>query len=368
MKTSSERRRVWLLSTAHLPHDPRIVGKIAPSLSKHYEVMVLLPRLKANGLISIPFFKKVWQRVLVSYPILLVNFWKIRPHIVHIFVAELLPLAFVFRWFGAKIIYEVQENLYKKIPTKAYNRSWWLERLFRFFDHKARKYFWLVFTEDAYLLSYSQLTMPHTVVHNFADSKWLTLPSPTPDLTRPTFFYAGVVSFERGFDTLVKAVALLKPHYPQIVVKLFGEKRFNEHQLQNLANYEGVKDNFQFFGYQPQAIAFTHAQEAVAGLALLKAVGDYPDSYPTKLFDYMALGLPVITSDLPLLRQVVQSSDCGFCVSATDAVALADAMRRCIENPVMLRKMGENGQKAVVEMYNWEKEAQKLQKFYEKIV
>ena len=65
------------------------------------------------------------------------------------------------------------------------------------------------------------------------------------------------------------------------------------------------------------------AARATAGLALLKPVGDYPDSYTTKLFEYMALGLPVITSDFPLYRDVVERSDrdplFGFrCVIVTE--------------------------------------------------
>ena len=59
---------------------------------------------------------KLWQRLLLTHPLALWYFLRFRPHIVHIFVAELLPLAFIFRWLGAEVIYEVQENLYKKIP------------------------------------------------------------------------------------------------------------------------------------------------------------------------------------------------------------------------------------------------------------
>lgn len=303
-----------------------------------------------------PFLIKLWQRLVLTHPLALWNFLRFRPHIVHIFVAELLPLAFVFRWLGAEVIYEVQENLYKKIPLKSYNRGWLFERLFRFFDQKARRTFKLVFTEDAYLNEYQNLPHPYSIIHNFASLYWLSTPLPVPNLVNPTFFYAGVISLERAFDTVLSALVIVKKSYPNVRLHLFGHLRIDSKFLDNSADYQFVKDNLVFYGYQPQEEAFKHTNDALAGIALLKPVGDYADSYPTKLFDYMALGLPIITSDLPLLRAVVEPANCGVCVSPYDSEALAEQMIWCIEHPESLRKMGENGRKAIVEKYQWEEE------------
>lgn len=303
-----------------------------------------------------PFLVKLWQRLVLTHPLALWNFLRFRPHIVHIFVAELLPLAFVFRWLGAEVIYEVQENLYKKIPLKSYNRGWLFERLFRFFDQKARRTFKLVFTEDAYLNEYQNLPHPYAIIHNFASLHWLYTPLPVPNLVNPTFFYAGVISLERAFDTVLSALVIVKKSYPNVRLRLFGHLRIDSKFLDNSADYQFVKDNLVFYGYQPQEEAFKHTNDALAGIALLKPVGDYADSYPTKLFDYMALGLPIITSDLPLLRAVVEPANCGVCVSPYDSEALAEQMIWCIEHPESLRKMGENGRKAIVEKYQWEEE------------
>jgi len=358
--------RVLLLSTVHPATDPRIVGKIAVSLRQKYEVLVLLPnQLLSKGLFPpyFPFYKRVWQRVLMVHPLILFHFLRMRPRIVHIFVAELLPLAFVFQWLGAEVIYEVQENLYKKIPIKTYNRGWLWVRLFQFFDQKARQHFKLVFTEDAYLNEYRQLSKPFAVVHNFASTQWISVPEPLPNLAQPTFFYAGVISVERAFDTLVKAVGLVKKTYPRVCIRLFGPLRVPA--VTQLEGYEEVKENLIFYGYQAQEKAFESTHDAIAGIALLKPVGDYSDSYPTKLFDYMALALPVITSDLPLLKAVVADNQCGLCVNPYDANELATEMIWCIEHPEALREMGRKGREAIKTHYNWEQEAIKLLKLYE---
>lgn len=352
-------RRVLLLSTVHPATDPRIVGKIAPSLAEHYEVKILLPNQPPPlGLwyVRMPFFKTLLLRVLLCHPLAFVEFLRFRPHIVHIFVAELLPLAFIFRWLGAEVIYEVQENLYKKIPLKSYNRGWLFERLFHFFDQKARCTFKLIFTEDAYLNEYQNIPHPYAIIHNFASLYWLSTPLPIPNLVNPTFFYAGVISLERAFDTVLSALVIVKKSYPTIRLRLFGHLRIDSKLLDNSADYQFVKDNLVFYGYQPQEEAFKHTNDTLAGIALLKPIGDYADSYPTKLFDYMALGLPIITSDLPLLRAVVEPANCGFCVSPYDSEALAEQMIWCIEHPESLRKMGENGRNAIIEKYHWEEE------------
>lgn len=398
------KKRVLLLSTVHLASDPRIVGKILPTLSADYEVGCVLAQnhellydaaAKTASyqapIKTVRFYSQLWKRLLCVHPSALWHFLCFRPHIVHIFVAELLPLAFIFRGLGAEVIYEVQENLYKKMPTKTYNKGWLFEHLFRFFDQKARQYFYFVFTEDAYLNEYQELSKPHAIVHNFAivrqgeEDKSSTSDgeSPTSNVERrtsniqpqtsnvepptsnaPTFFYAGVISFERGFDTMLAAVAKLKQHYPDVCLKVFGHQRFLVEQLQQLSDYERIKDNVLFYGYVPQAQAFAHASGCIAGIALLKPVGDYADSYPTKLFDYMTLGLPVLASDLPLLKSVVEVHECGFCVSAYDAEALAEKMDWLIKNPEAATKMAANGQGAVGKYYNWYNEGRELLRLY----
>lgn len=372
MQKPHPRPRILLLSTVHSASDPRIAGKIAPSLVPYFDVFTALcfqtkydrKFPQSNRSVHFPHFRRLLWRLLLVHPVVLWKFLFIRPHIVHIFVAELLPLAFVFRWLGAEIVYEVQENLYKKIPLKSYNRGRFFERLFRYFDRRARRAFKFVFTEDAYLNEYRNLLKPYAIVHNFAAPEWLSWPFPAPDLHQPTFFYAGVISFERAFDTMMRALAIVKRHYPGVRLQLFGHLRIPFKTLEEHPDYVPVKDGLVFHGYVPQEEAFVYAHEALAGIALLKPVGDYTDSYPTKLFDYMALGLPVITSDLPLLKAVVEPAQCGFCVSPYDAEALADIMLSCIKQREPLRTMGENGRKAIRTTYNWEKEAEKLMALY----
>jgi glycosyltransferase involved in cell wall biosynthesis len=119
-----------------------------------------------------------------------------------------------------------------------------------------------------------------------------------------------------------------------------------------------------FHGYADQRDAFPYATGATAGLALLKPVGDYPDSYTTKLFEYMALGLPVITSNFPLYQAIVERYNCGFCISPENPKQIADALAYLIEYPKEAKAMGQRGRQAVEQFFNWDSEAQKLLNYY----
>ncbi|MBD2699626.1 glycosyltransferase [Spirosoma sp. BT702] len=367
--------RVLHISTAHQPQDPRIVFKQCQTLADEYEVFCALPNADPSvapdiHFIRLPYYRRVIWRILITCPLILLRCLPLRPKLVHIYVPEFVPFAYAFRLLGAQIIYEVQENLHKKMHLKTINKGRFLQKAFLWFDHLARQNFYLIFTEHGYLSTYSQLAKPHVVIYNFPLLSFLEpFRRPYgPNPTHPSFFYIGWLSFERAIDTLIKGAALLKVSHPNVAVHLFGQCIFTAELLEAIPDYAAVRDSIHFYGYTDQRLAFPKSAGATAGLALLKPVGDYPESYPTKLFEYMALGLPVVTSDFPLYQDVVERHRCGFCISPYEPQQLADALTYLIEHPDEAQNMGERGQRAVEEHYNWRTEAEKLLLFYKRIL
>jgi len=363
--------RVLHISTAHQPQDPRIVFKQCQTLSADYEVFCALPHASAPiaptiHFIRLPYFRRVIWRLLLTCPFILLRCLWVRPHLVHVYVPEFILFAFVFQLFGAQVVYEVQENLHKKMHLKTVNKGYWLEKGFRWCDRLAQRHFYLIFTEHGYLDTYTAMRKPYVVIYNYPLLSFLEpyCQPYQPDQLRPSFFYIGWLSFERAFDTLVDGLARLKALYPDFVVHLFGRRTFTDAELKKHANFASVRDNIHFYGYTDQRDAFPYAAQATAGLALLKPVGDYPDSYTTKMFEYMALGLPVVTSDFPLYRDVVEQHNCGFCVSPYDSAQVADRLMYLINHPSEARAMGQRGRQAVEQSYNWSSEAKKLLAFY----
>jgi glycosyltransferase involved in cell wall biosynthesis len=104
------------------------------------------------------------------------------------------------------------------------------------------------------------------------------------------------------------------------------------------------------------------------GLVLLHPVGDYVNSYPVKLFEYMAAGLPVVASNFPLWRRIVEGKRCGITVDPLNSKAIAEAIEYLLSNPGEAMQMGENGRQAVEQHYNWKNEAKKLVNLYKELL
>ncbi|MDA3832001.1 MAG: glycosyltransferase family 4 protein [Spirochaetales bacterium] len=107
---------------------------------------------------------------------------------------------------------------------------------------------------------------------------------------------------------------------------------------------------------------------SIAGLVTLHPTINYLDSLPVKMFEYMAAGIPVIASNFPLWREIVEGNDCGICVDPLDPKAIAEAIDYLVQNPEIAQRMGENGRQAVLDRYNWAIEEQKLLRFYSQII
>jgi glycosyltransferase involved in cell wall biosynthesis len=92
----------------------------------------------------------------------------------------------------------------------------------------------------------------------------------------------------------------------------------------------------------------------VAGLSLLHDEDNYRHSRPTKVIEYMAAGVPVITTPLPLAVEMVDESGSGVVVPFGDVEAAADAIRRLVADPVARRAAVESGHRYVSTQHSWQ--------------
>jgi glycosyltransferase involved in cell wall biosynthesis len=106
---------------------------------------------------------------------------------------------------------------------------------------------------------------------------------------------------------------------------------------------------------------------ALAGLVVLHPTPSYQRSYPVKLFEYMAAGIPIIASDFPLWREIVEEAGCGLLVDPHDPRAIADAAIWLSEHESEAQAMGAAGAAAVRSRFNWSHEAQKLLRLYARL-
>ena len=106
----------------------------------------------------------------------------------------------------------------------------------------------------------------------------------------------------------------------------------------------------------------------MVGLVVLHPTRNYLDALPVKMFEYMAAGLPVIASDFPLWRKIIDGAGCGLLVDPLDPQAIAEAIDWVLAHPEEAEAMGRRGREAVEAIYNWERESETLVNLYKQFL
>lgn len=109
-------------------------------------------------------------------------------------------------------------------------------------------------------------------------------------------------------------------------------------------------------------------RKAKIGIIPLPDLPKFQNNIPQKLFEYMALRMPVVMSDLPPSRPFVGDKRCAIMVPPGNYSAYADAITQLMEEPSLCEQMGAEGQKLFEQKYNWEIESKKLLNLYSKVL
>jgi glycosyltransferase involved in cell wall biosynthesis len=89
---------------------------------------------------------------------------------------------------------------------------------------------------------------------------------------------------------------------------------------------------------------------------------------PTKLFEYMAAGLPIVTSDLPNQTKIVGDAHAGVLARPEEPDTFVDALAHLVGNRHYGYQLGRNGQRAFLERHCWESQMPPLLRFYETVL
>ena len=174
--------------------------------------------------------------------------------------------------------------------------------------------------------------------------------------------YVGGIAVIRGVRELVRALELTQTPVRLNLVGGFVEARTEE----EVRAYPGWAQ-VHAWGVQGREGVRDAMARSVAGLVTLHPTPNYVESLPIKMFEYMSAGIPVIASDFPLWRDIVEGGRCGVCVDPLDPGQIARAIDELVGDPQKARQMGLNGRQAVMERYNWVAEERKLQAYYNRL-
>ncbi len=171
--------------------------------------------------------------------------------------------------------------------------------------------------------------------------------------------YQGSLNPGRGIDHMIRAMV----HLDRIVFQVFGAGPMRRY-LEDLTEEFGVSDRVAFMGTVPFSDLRKHTRQASVGISLEENLGkNYYYSLPNKLFDYIHAQVPVLASDLPEIKNIVESYHIGRITSSYDPEELASIVNDMMDDHEKRAEWKKNLKTAARELC-WEEETEKLLGLY----
>ena len=362
------------LTSVHPAFDARIFYKECKTLTQNgYGVTIIAQHDKDETVdgIKIIALPKVNDRLERFIKLNIIVFWealKKRSDIYHFHDPELILVGIILKIFGKKVIYDVHEDAPRQILYK-----YWIPKSFRIVISKILE---LIEFISAYIMDGIVCATPKiasrfpsdktVVVQNFPRRDEIFTKEIIPYELRPSLVgYIGDISETRGIFEIIKAIELL-PN--ELDIKLILAGSFIPPEMENEVRRMSGWKKVEFLGWKSRNEVLCLLGNIKIGLCLLHPVENFINSYPLKLFEYMAAGIPFVASHFPLWKIIVEKYLCGVCVDPLNPEDIAKAIEYLIRHPEVAKRMGENGKKAVLEIFNWENEAKKLGTLYKKLL
>ncbi len=286
----------------------------------------------------------------------------------HLHDPELLPYGLKLKKRGKKVIFDSHENTLEQVAEKE-----WIPSIVRplisiiyrsYAAHAFGKYDAIVSVTPHICQSLAQYNTLVRMVTNYP-----FLPLKTEEHQRKPgqirLGFAGGISAQWSHAQILEALAGI----PQAHYEVWGQGPLDYAAV--LAQAVGY-GQASFHGTIPHTEVAACLAALDAGLALCQysqnTGGKLGTLGNTKIFEYMAVGLPIICTDFTLWQAIVNKYHCGICVNPNDVSAIAAAITYLMNHPEEARQMGENGRRAVEEEFNWATQEAVLLSIYKELL
>jgi glycosyltransferase involved in cell wall biosynthesis len=178
--------------------------------------------------------------------------------------------------------------------------------------------------------------------------------------------HEGALWFNRGLKLIVEALIILKTTHSNFKFRIIGDVFGKEREyLKSKIKENNLQENIEITGWLnykdvPKSLAdcsigiITNTEEKRNTLA----------GPANKLFNYMTMGLAIVSVNLPATTQIIQEINCGIILQKRDAPFLAQELIKLLNDKTTLSTLQQKSGIAAEEKYNWESEADKLFQFY----
>ena len=364
------------------PNDIRIFKEVS-TLKRKYTLHIYLTSTRKTSpekellddVTVYRFSHRSFKNKILQYPFSLTRYLRITraaiallPKICHVHDFPFLLSGILVKLFtGCKLVYDAHEDF----ASMVYQNNKIMISLLRIIELFLVKLFTdRVITVNSSLQSYFLKTKVKT--HVLMNVPFLSIQKTGQDKSTEskdfTLGYIGHIIWGRGYRTLLPLCEYLVQSGISVKMLIVGGGPFKESFEKMIAEH-ALQEHFVLTGEVLHSTIPSYLKEIDVGLLLFRPVR-YNNiiATPNKLFEYMAFGIPIVASDLPEIRKIIQETGAGILVDPSNVKEIAESIIYLADNPEVVEEMGKNGKKAFQTKYNWDAESSELLKVYKELV
>ncbi|WP_198508995.1 glycosyltransferase family 4 protein [Bacillus sp. FJAT-44742] len=366
-----------VLTTVHPAYDGRIYYKQCRTLKRAgYDVELIAPEPEEYEdqevpIIPLPKAGSRLSRLLLSLKAVKIA-RKQNGDIYHFHDPELLPAGVLLRILTRKpVVFDVHEHYPNAIMSKPYLSKparVMMKKVFEMTEKVLLPFLsGIVVTTEEIGERYRKYK--HCKVENYPLNELF----PAPDLSKKDatqLVYVGGITEIRGAAELIEGFAKVvkaRPDAHLTFVGFFQSAEF-EKRIMELINSLEIEDHVTFTGKVSYQKVHEYLEHSSIGLLPYLPVPNHVVCLPNKLFEYMATGLAVVSSDFPNYRKVVTDYQTGELVNPESPEEIAGGMLKLMEDEKELKEIQKRALKAFEESYSWKSEGRVLLRFYEELL
>jgi glycosyltransferase involved in cell wall biosynthesis len=205
-----------------------------------------------------------------------------------------------------------------------------------------------------------------TLVGNTPDLERLHVPEypeaviPLPLRGRLIVIFSGIIVGDRGLEVALEGLKqVIAQRGPRVGMIVIGDGPARARFQQQARELE-LESDTSFLGWIPHEKLPAYWAAADVGILPFLPCTHMDTTLANKLFDYMAVGTPVLASDAKPMVRVLAETGAGITFRGGDSRDFAVALTRLLDQPEARARMGELGSKAVRERYCWAQDAERL--------